>query len=141
VTIVGRLTRDSELKYTSGGMAISRFSLAVNRRKKDGDGWTDEASFFDVTLFNKSAESLNQYLVKGKQIAVKGELHQDRWEQDGQARSKVGIIAETVQLLGGGEGARGAAQGGGARRETNPAAERGTGRSDSGDDFNDDIPF
>lgn len=147
VTIIGRLTRDAELKYTAGGLAISRFSIAVNRRKKDGDNWVDEASFFDVTLFGKSAETLNQYLVKGKQIAIKGELHQERWEQDGQSRSKVGIIADSVQLLGGGENARGGAQsgaGGESRQGRAADAMAGQGgaiRGGSGDDFNDDIPF
>lgn len=103
VILIGRLTRDAEMKYTSGGMAVCRFSIAVNRRAKEGDSWVDEANFFDIVVWGKTAEALNQYLVKGKQVAVKGELHQNRWEQDGKARSKVEINAETVQLLGGGE--------------------------------------
>lgn len=105
VTLIGRLTRDAELKYTSNGFAISNFSLAVNRRRKNGEQWVDEVSFFDINLYGKSAESLKQYLVKGKQIAVDGELRQDRWEQDGQARSKIIISANNVQLLGGNAGA------------------------------------
>lgn len=103
VTIIGRLTRDAELKYTAGGQAVCKFSIAVNRRKKSGDQWVDEASFFDVTAWGKTGEALNQYLTKGKQIAVEGELRQDRWEQDGQNRSKVEIMANNVQLLGGGQ--------------------------------------
>ena len=82
VTLIGRLTRDAELKYTSAGFAISNFSIAVNRRRKNGDQWMEEASFFEINLYGKSAESLKQYLVKGKQVAVDGELRQDRWEQD-----------------------------------------------------------
>ena len=101
VIIIGRLTRDIELKYTSGGMVIGNFSIAVNRRTKKGEQWVEEASFFDVSLFGKSAEGLAQYLTKGKQIAVEGELRQDRWQQDGQPRSKVYISAINVQLLGG----------------------------------------
>lgn len=104
VTLIGRLTRDAELKYTSGGFAISNFSIAVNRRRKDGDQWIEEASFFDINLYGKSAESLKQYLIKGKQIAVDGELRQDRWEKDGQKYSKVVIAANNVQLLGGNSG-------------------------------------
>lgn len=104
VTIIGRLTRDAELKYTAGGFAIASLAIAVNRRKKDGDQWVEEVSFFDVTLYGKSAESLKQYLVKGKQIAVVGELRQDRWEKDGQKFSKVIIAANNVQLLGGNSG-------------------------------------
>ena len=101
VIIIGRLTKDIVLKYSSGGMAIGSFSIAVNRRRKNGDQWVEEASFFDVSLFGKSAEGLAQYLLKGKQVAVEGELRQDRWEQDGQNRSKVYISASNVQLLGG----------------------------------------
>ena len=101
VTLIGRLTRDAELKYTSAGFAISTFSIAVNRRRKNGDQWMEEASFFEINLYGKSAESLKPYLTKGKQVAVDGELRQDRWEQDGQPRSKVVIAANNVQLLGG----------------------------------------
>ncbi len=101
VIIIGRLTKDIVLKYTSGGMAIGSFPIAVNRRTKKGEQWVEEASFFDVSLFGKSAEGLAQYLTKGKQIAVEGELRQDRWQQDGQPRSKVTIAANNVQLLGG----------------------------------------
>ena len=103
VIIVGRLTRDAELKYTGSGMALCNFSVAVNRRVKKGDQWTDEASFFDLTLFGKTAENLNKHLVKGGQVAVQGSLKQDRWEKDGQRFSKIGIFAENVQLLGGGK--------------------------------------
>ncbi len=100
VTIVGRLTRDAELKYTNGGSAVTKFSLAVNRSKKDGDQWVEEASFFDVSLWGRRGESLNQYLQRGTRIAVTGELRQDRWEQDGQSRSRVFIHANNIQLLG-----------------------------------------
>jgi single-strand DNA-binding protein len=104
VTIIGRLTRDAELKYTSGGTAVCKFSIAVNRRRKAGDVWTDEASFFDVVLWGKPGEALNQYLGKGKQVGIDGELRQERWEKDGQNRSRVEIVANSVQLLGGKDG-------------------------------------
>ena len=110
VVIVGRLTRDAELKYTTGGTAVSKLGIAVNKRVKKGDEWTEQASFFDVTLWGKMAEGLNQYLVKGKQIAIEGELEQERWEKDGQAHSKVTITASNVQLLGGGQGSGSAGQ-------------------------------
>jgi single-strand DNA-binding protein len=99
-TGIGRLTRDAEIKYTAGGMAICPMSIAVNRRFKKGDSWEDSASFFDVELFGKQAESVGKYLVKGKQVGISGELVQDRWEKDGQTRSKVKIVADDVQLLG-----------------------------------------
>jgi single-strand DNA-binding protein len=101
VVLVGRLTRDAELKYTNSGYAICKFSIAINRRRKVDDNWTDEANFFDIDLWGKSAEAIAQYLVRGKQVGIDGELRQDRWEQeDGQKRSKVKITAFNVQLLG-----------------------------------------
>ncbi len=102
VTLVGRLTRDSELKYTNSGTAVCKFSLAVNRKKRSGDQWIDEVSYFDIVLWGKQGEAIQQYLGKGKQIAVSGELRQNRWEQEGQNRSKVEVVASNVQLLGGG---------------------------------------
>ncbi len=104
VMLIGRLTRDAELKYTPNGYAISNFSVAVNRRKKNGEQWVDEVSYFEINLFGKSAESLKQYLLKGKQVGIDGELRQDRWEQDGQPRSKIVINANNIQLLGGNTG-------------------------------------
>ena len=126
VILIGRCTRDAELKYTSGGMAVCKFAIAVNRRKKNGDQWVDEASFFDVVAWGKIGEALNQYLVKGKQVAVEGELHQNRWEQDGQSRSKVEINADNIQLLGGG---------------TEPAPSRQEAPQNQPGYFPDDIPF
>jgi len=102
VVLIGRLTRDAELRQN--GTTVSSFSIAVNRKKKQGDEWVDDVNFFDVCLFGKQAESLQKYLTKGKQIAIDGELKQDRWEKDGQNRSKVVVIANSVQLLGGGSG-------------------------------------
>ncbi len=143
VVLVGRLTRNAELKYTSGGGAVSKFSIAVNQRRKKDDQWVDEAHFFDIVLWGKSAESLNQYLVKGKQVGIEGQLRQNRWEQDGQARSKVEIFAVNVMLLGG--------AGGAGRQGAGPAAEQRGGQefpdgeaptpAPAPDHFEDDIPF
>ena len=99
VTVIGRLTRGIELNYTSGGMAIGKMSIANNYSKKQGDAWQDEVNYFDITLFGRRAEALSQYLTKGTQISVTGSLRQDRWEQDGQKRSRVGIMANDIQLL------------------------------------------
>ncbi|MGF7108199.1 single-stranded DNA-binding protein [Treponema pedis] len=104
VVLVGRLTRDAELRYTSSGIAVCNFAIAVNRRRKNGDEWSEETSFFDVVLWGRQGESLNQYLIKGKQVAIDGELRQNRWEQDGQTRSRIEIVANNLQLLGGGQG-------------------------------------
>ncbi|MDR0683830.1 MAG: single-stranded DNA-binding protein [Spirochaetaceae bacterium] len=114
VSLIGRLTRDAEYKVLPSGQAVCNFSIAVNRRRKNGDNWEDEANYFDIVLWGKQADSLNRYLIKGKQIGIDGELRQDRWQQEGQNRSKVVISAINVQLLGGGPGQSGAGGGGGA---------------------------
>lgn len=152
VVLIGRLTRDAEYKVLPSGQGVCNFSIAVNRRKKSGDTWEDEANYFDIVLWGKQADSINRYLVKGKQIGVDGELRQDRWQQDGQNRSKVVISANNVQLLGGGQsgggtsgygappygdggaqgGFGGGAPAGGAQPFDNGASDR---------NFTDDIPF
>ena len=169
VILIGRLTRDAELKYLTSGMAVCKFAIAVNKRRKQGEQWVDEANFFDIVLWGRSGENLNQYLVKGKQVAVEGELHQNRWEQDGQARSKIEIMANNVQLLGGGNGDSGSSgapshgsprssagapprSGTGAPPSSRPASSAPASRAappstaadpemDYGQDFLDDIPF
>jgi single-strand DNA-binding protein len=99
--LVGRLTRDAKLAYTAKGKAVSKFSIAVNRRVSNGETWKDEPSFFEIVLWGSQAERLNQYLVKGKMVGIDGELRQERWTQDGQNRSKVEVVASSVQLMGG----------------------------------------
>jgi single-strand DNA-binding protein len=148
VVLVGRLTRDAELRYTAGGQAVCKFSIAVNRRRKNGDQWEDEANFFDIVLWGRQGESLNQYLVKGKMIGVEGELRQDRWQQDGQNRSRVEIVANNLQLLGGSGGGSsqagnsGAWSGGGNPAQAQGSAEQAPPARPAGDDgFADDIPF
>jgi len=150
VVLVGRVTRDAELRYTASGAALCSFSVAVNRRVKKGDQWIEEASFFDLTLWDKRAEGLSKYLVKGIQVAVQGELRQDRWEKDGQKQSKVQVVVNNLQLL---SSARGG--GGGEGRENAPsttAPSRGQDTSrpapskPEADEFDpqayeDDIPF
>lgn len=104
---IGHLTRDEELKYTPGGMAIGNISIAINRRVKKGQDWVDEANYFDVVIFGKQAETLQRFLTKGKQIAVDGFLKQERWtDQNGQNRSAIKIVANDIQLLGGKEGSQ-----------------------------------
>ena len=94
VILMGNLTRDPEKRYTESGACVVNMGIAVNRRVKKGGDWTEEASFFDVVVFGKSAENCAQYLTKGRPVLVDGELNQSRWEtQDGQKRSKVEIVA------------------------------------------------
>jgi single-strand DNA-binding protein len=136
VVLIGRLTREAELKYTAGGQAVCKFSIAVNRRKKNGDQWEDEANFFDIVVWGKQGESLHPYLVKGKMVGVDGELRQDRWQQDGQNRSKVEIVASYLQLLGGGGGQSSPNQ-----PPSNGSSESQPYNSSKDDGFADDIPF
>ena len=130
---IGRLTRDiseRDFAYTTGGTARLNLSIAVNRSEKRGGEWADKVSFFDVTVWGKPAENIKPYLHKGKQIAIDGYLDQQRWVKDGVKYSKVVIIAENVQLLGGNESAPQAQQ---------PAGDYQS--AGSGDDFPEDIPF
>ena len=101
ITLVARLVRDMETKFTSGGMAIGTFSVAVGKRVKKGESWEDYTSFFDCKCFGKTAENLAQYMVKGKQVAITGELNQDRWQKDGETKSRVLVNCNSIQLLGG----------------------------------------
>jgi len=96
VSLVGRLTKDMELSYSQGGKAYGKFSLAVD----DGWGENKHTSFFDVTIFGKTAEALKAYLKKGKQIGLTGSLKQERWESEGSNRSKVVINGRDVMLIG-----------------------------------------
>ena len=135
--LIGRITRDSELKYTPSGTAVTKFSLAVNRKRKQGDEYVEEVSFFDITAWAKLAENLSQYLTKGKQVGVCGELRQDRWEdKDGNKRSKVGVTATAIQLLGGDKRQEAAP-----RQEPKPAPPEKSVVFDSLDFADDDIPF
>ena len=134
---IGRLTRDiseRDFGYTAGGTARLNLSIAVNRSEKRNGAWQDKVSYFDVTVWGKTAENIKPYLHKGKQIAVDGYLDQQRWEKDGVKYSKVVIIADNIQLLGGNEnGQQSAPQAQQPAGDYQPAGSR--------DDFPEDIPF
>lgn len=142
VTMTGRLVRDAEIKYTGVGVAITTFSIASNRSVKKGDKWEDEGQFFDVTMFGKSGEAIQKYLLKGTSIALVGELKQDRWEKDGKWNSRIGIVARKVKFMGGKQSSQG-------DREENGGygtapSHSGYSAVDSGyspDDYPEDIPF
>ncbi len=102
VTLVGRLTRDAELKYTNAGTAVSNFSMAVNESIKQKDGsYADTTNFFEIQYWGKPAEGVNPYLTRGRQIAIQGKLKHQTWVDNttGQNRSKVVITAFSIQLL------------------------------------------
>lgn len=126
VVLVGRLVRDIELSYTQSGTALGKISIAVNRRVKKGDQWLDEASFFDCVQWGKRAESLAPYLLKGQMVCLDAHLKQDRWEQDGQKRSKVVVEVENIQLLG---------------SKIDKPANKMHAPAPANDKFEDDIPF
>ncbi|MCK5156575.1 MAG: single-stranded DNA-binding protein [Spirochaetales bacterium] len=147
VVLVGRLTRDAELRYTNSGIAVCKFSLAVNRRKRSGDNWEEEVSFIDIVVWGKQGEAISRYLEKGKQVSVAGELRQSRWEQDGQSRNKIEVIANNVQLLGGASGSGKFSQNRKENETDAPAQNMQNRNTDNGlstngpEQFDDDIPF
>ena len=100
VVLVGNLTKDIELRHTKNNTAVTDISIAVNERIKKNEQWVDEAHFFDITLWGRLAEIAAEYLSKGSSVLIEGRLKHDRWEQDGQKRSKVGIVGEKMQMLG-----------------------------------------
>lgn len=100
VELVGRLTRDAEKKVTHDGRSILNFSIANNHSVNKGDHWEDEPYFFNCTLFGKQADSLAQYMTKGRQIALRGSLRQTSWTAEtGQTVSRVDIVVASLQLL------------------------------------------
>lgn len=102
VILIGNLTRDPELRYTVNGTAVTNFCVAVNHRYKQNEEMKEEVNFFDIVAFDKQAESCAEHLSRGRSVLVEGRLQQRRWEtDDGQKRSKVEIVANIVQFLGG----------------------------------------
>jgi single-strand DNA-binding protein len=102
VILMGNLTRDPELRYTPNGSAVASFSIAVNRRYKTDNENREETSFFDIVFFGKRAETIAEYMKKGRPLLVEGRLQQRRWETDeGQKRSKVEVVGENFQFMGG----------------------------------------
>lgn len=103
VILMGNLTRDPETRTTPNGQSVTNFSLAVNRTWKGQDGSTQEqVSFIDCVAWGRTGEVVAQYMQKGRPILVSGRLDQRSWEQDGQKRSKVEVIVEDFNFVGGG---------------------------------------
>ena len=109
VILLGNLTRDPQLRYLPNNTAVCEFGLAVNRRWRDADGnMREETCFVDVSAFGRQAETINQYMAKGRPILIEGRLKFDSWTaQDGSKRSKLSVVAERFQFVGprGGEAA------------------------------------
>jgi single-strand DNA-binding protein len=147
VILIGNLTRDPELRYTPQGVAIAKIGLAVNRTWRTESGETkEEVTFVDVDAFRRQAETLAQYLKKGSPLMVEGRLKLDQWDdkQTGQKRSRLGVVLEGFQFLGGGN--RGDGGGEAPARRSAPAASAGP-KTDAPDADSppppeeDDVPF
>lgn len=116
VMLMGHLTRDPELRYTTNGTPVCDIGLAVNHK--------DEASFFDVTFWDDRAETVQEYFQKGDAIFVEGRLVQDRWTtRDGQNRSKVKVVAYSFEFIGG-KGEQGRKGGSSAQSSNTSASEQ-----------------
>jgi single-strand DNA-binding protein len=106
VILLGNVTRDPELRYISSGTAVTDIGLAVNDRRKTASGeWVEETTFVDVTLWGRTAEVAGEYVTKGSPLLIEGRLKLDTWEKDGKKNSKLRVVCDRMQLLGGrGEG-------------------------------------
>jgi single-strand DNA-binding protein len=116
VTLTGRLTKDPELRtFPNSNNAVCNLRVAVNGRRKNAETnqWEDQANFFDVTVWGQQGENCSRFLSKGRQIAVDGRLRHRTWTTEGQNRSAVDIIADSVQFLGGRDDAAGGGNGNG----------------------------
>lgn len=109
VILLGNLGKDAEFRYTANQTAVATFSVATGERRKDSSGqWTEHTEWHNIVLFGKTAEALNQYLKKGKQVYVEGRIQTRKWQdKEGRDRWTTEIIAQNIQLVGGtGGGAR-----------------------------------
>jgi single-strand DNA-binding protein len=127
VTLMGNLTRDPELRQTPTGQNVTSFSLALNRSYKDASGeWKEVTDYIDIVCWGPLAERVAQYMSKGRRCLVQGRLQSRSWEQEGQKRSKVEVLANDVTFLdsrgAGGGDSEGSYSGGG---ESAPAATSG----------------
>lgn len=134
VTLMGNLTRDPELRQTPNGQSVCSFSLALNRAYKDkSDEWVEATDYIDVVAWAGLGERVAQYLSKGRRCLVVGRLQSRSWEQDGQKRSKVEVLANDVTFLdsprdGGSEGGDGGS--GDAKPVAKPAASKSSKKDD-----------
>lgn len=122
VILMGRLTRDPEMRTTTGGKTVTTFSLAVDRQSQD-----DKADFFDITAWEKLGELVNQYLTKGRRCLVQGRLQHSTWDdkESGKKRSKVDVVATDVTFLDGPSG-----DGGGSSAPAGKSAGSSSSKSD-----------
>jgi len=146
VTLIGNLTRDPEVKFTPKGTATATIGLAINRKYKVGEEMKEEVTFVDVELWGRQAEVVGEYCQKGRPLYVEGRLKLDQWDDkaSGAKRSKLKVVGENIQLLGGRDSG-GEGSGGGSRPPARSAAERPAQRppapSSAANFPDDDVPF
>jgi single-strand DNA-binding protein len=132
VVLMGNLTRDPELRTTPNGTTVCSFSLALNRSYKNADGdWQEATDFVDIVAWGALGERVAQYLSKGRAALVNGRLQSRSWEQDGQKRNKLEVVAQDVTFLGG--------PGGGSGGADEPAADSGSSKKSSKKSDNQDV--
>ena len=143
VILLGNVTRDPELRYIASGSAVTEIGLAVNDRRKGPNGdWIEETTFVDVTLWARTAEIASEYLTKGSPVLIEGRLKLDTWEKDGKKNSKLRVVGERMQLLGGKSGGGGGGGAPGGRRgASQPADDFGQPAAAEAGPPDDDIPF
>jgi single-strand DNA-binding protein len=148
VILVGNLTRDPELRYTPKGLAIAKLGLAVNRTWKSETGEAkEEVTFVDIDAFGKQAETIGQYLKKGRPILIEGRLRLDQWDdkQTGQKRSRLGVVLESFQFLDSGNrgepGAEAPRRPAAAAAAAAPAGAPSAPEAEAPEPEQDDVPF
>ncbi|MDA7888534.1 single-stranded DNA-binding protein [Akkermansiaceae bacterium] len=156
VMLLGNLTRDPEIRYTPKGTAVTDLGMAINRiRTGDNGERIEEVTYVDVTLWGRTAELAGQYLSKGRSVFIEGRLQLDQWDDKatGQKRSRLRVVGENMQFIGGqgqGGGANGAQGGGGTQQSDSPQQQSsgesappqsGGAAASSFDEDADDIPF
>ncbi len=157
VMLLGNLTRDPEIRYTPKGTAVTDLGMAINRiRTGDNGERIEEVTYVDVTLWGRSAELAGQYLSKGRSVFIEGRLQLDQWDDKatGQKRSRLRVVGENMQFIGGqGQGGGGGNAQGGNQQQSRPAQQQqqpsgdsappqsGGAAASSFDDDADDIPF
>jgi len=148
VMLIGNVTRDPEVKFTPKGSAVADLGLAINRNyTNQGGEKVEETTFVDVELWGRLAEIAGEYAKKGRSVFIEGRLRMDSWEdkQSGQKRSRLKVVGENLQLLGGGGGSGRSGGGGGEYEEQDappaPRPSRPAPKPAASQPDDDDIPF
>lgn len=141
VILAGNLTRDPQLSYLPSNTPVCEFGMAINRKWKAQNGeMREEVCYVDLRAFGRPAETINQYMKKGQPLLVEGRLRYDSWEgKDGQKKSRLTVVVDTFQFLGGGGGGRGG-EGGGNRNERGAARSPAPARAGGGGGDYEEMP-